>query len=341
MIVLVLVVIAVVVLALVRRGPQGTAPARRLPLDARVREAVSQGIITEEQADAIERVSAPVAVHEGRRLGGAVEALAYVGAALAIVGVVTLVAQFWSDLATWSRLTLVGGLAVGLTVAGVFVDEDASASLWRLRQVLWFLASGAVALLAGLAAADAFDWRGEAVAVAVGAATVVHAFALWHLRDRPAQQLACVAGAVATGGGIAAWLKSPALAGFAAIGFGAAWALAGRRGLLPPREVAVVIGALGVAVGPAILVASWEGAAPLVGCAGAGVLLVAGARLHEFVFTGTGVVAVLAYVPWTVVHYFAGTVGVPVLLLVIGVALVAAMLVLIRREGMGGRPHAI
>jgi hypothetical protein len=30
-----------------------------------------------------------------------------------------------------------------------------------------------------------------------------------------------------------------------------------------------------------------------------------------------------------------------VVLLVTGVALVAAMLVLIRREGMGGRPHAI
>jgi hypothetical protein len=339
---LVIAVVAVVVVALARRGAQeGAGPRTRVVLDARVRQAASLGIITSEQADAIEHLAVATRAPEGRRLGGAVEALAYVGAALAVVGVVTLVAQFWSDLATWSRLTLVGVVAAGLTVAGLLVDEQAGPSLWRLRQVLWLLASGAVALVAGLAAADAFEWGGAAVAIAVGVVTVVHAAALWQLRDRPAQHLAAVAGASTAIAGIAAWVKSPALAGFALLGSGAAWALAGRRDLLPPRFVAVTLGALGFAVGPAVLAGTWAGAAPLAGCAAAGALLFAGARLHEFLFTGTGVAALLAYVPWTVVHYFAGTIGVPVVLLVIGVALVSAMLVLIRREGMGGHPHAI
>lgn len=343
MVLIVVVVLAMILLvAMSNRGRLATAaPHARAVADARIREAVSRGIITQEQADAIERTVVTPPATEHRRTGGAVEALAYVGAALAVVGVATLVAQFWSDLATWSRLTLVGAVAVILTVAGFFVDETAAASLWRLRQVLWFLASGAIALVAGLAAADAFEWGGAAVAISVGTATVVHASALWQLRDRPAQHLACVAGAAAVVGGIAAWAKSPSLAGFALVGFGALWALAGRHDLVPPKEVALVLGTLGCAVGPALLAGDWAGAAPIAGCVVAGALLVAGARLHEFVFTGVGVAAVLAYVPWTVVHYFAGTIGVPVVLLVTGLALVAAMLVLIRREGMGGRPHAI
>jgi hypothetical protein len=55
-----------------------------------------------------------------------VELVGYLGGALAAVGAVLLAARFWQELATWSRLALLGVVAVALWGAGAMVAEHAA-----------------------------------------------------------------------------------------------------------------------------------------------------------------------------------------------------------------------
>ena len=102
------------------------------------------------------------ASHTNQPVSVVVELLGYLGGVLAIIGAVLLAARFWQDLATWTRLSLLGVVAAALWAAGAMVHEHADPALWRLRGVLWLLSSAAVAFFAALFAADVLELSGEA-----------------------------------------------------------------------------------------------------------------------------------------------------------------------------------
>ena len=74
----------------------------------------------------------------------------------------------------------------------------------------------------------------------------------------------------------------------------------------------------------------WEGAGLVFGLASAAGLLVAGTSGRRLALAVVGIVGVVMFLPATVVYFFAGTVGVPVLLLLAGVVLLTVTLVLLR-----------
>jgi len=76
----------------------------------------------------------------------------------------------------------------------------------------------------------------------------------------------------------------------------------------------------------------WEGAGLVFGLASAAGLLVAGTGGRRLALAMVGIVGVVMFLPATVVYFFAGTVGVPVLVLLAGVGLLAITLVLLRRR---------
>jgi hypothetical protein len=312
-------------------------PARQAPaesLEAQLQRWTSTGLISDGQAAAIlaaERGGVTHPAVSARRLPVTVELLGYLGGALAVIGAVLLAARSWQDLAAWSRLTLLGLAALALWGAGAVLHEQADPALWRLRAVLWLLSSAAVAFFAGLFAADVLDLGGEGVVLLAGLVTAVHAGALWRLQDRPLQHLACLAGVASAAGAAAAAAGGDELAaGLCVWAVGVLWVLGGWRGVLRPPVVALAFGAVALLIGAQVTAVRLEGGGPLFGLASALALLVAGTAGHRFALAGVGVAGIFVFLPWTVGYFFADTVGVPVVILLCGVLLLAITLVMLR-----------
>jgi hypothetical protein len=360
MAVVLVVVVAVVMLMVAgqRRGgavPGSPSPSsgadggRRSPAAAEVLDrAVERGLLTRELADRIlateaEAEAAPVAAP---RVPAVAEALGYIGAILTMVGAVVLVGQYWEDLATWSRLALLGAVAAVLWLVGALLRDEESEVLWRLRGFVWLLAAGAVAGFTAVLVVDALDWVGEPVAISIGAVTSAFSLALWQLKNRPAQQLMTFVGMLVALGGVMALFDGGAAIGLSVAVAGGAWFAAGSFDRLPPKLAAVPLGLLALLIGPAITIGSrgaWEKAAPVIGLAIAATLIGLGAWARAFVVTGAGVLGVFVYLPWTLFAVFGDAVSAPVVLLVSGVLLLTVMLVLLHgRHGPGdpgGRRH--
>jgi hypothetical protein len=199
--------------------------------------------------------------------------------------------------------------------------------------VLWLGSSAAVAFFAALLGAEVLELDGEAVALGAGLAAAIHAGVLWWRRPRPLQQLACLAGlAVAAGAGVALAGGDEAAVGLSVWAVGVGWVLAGWRRLLPPTVVALVAGGIVALQGAQATAQGWEGAGLVFGLASAAGLLVAGTGGRRLALAVVGIIGVVMFLPATVVYFFAGTVGVPVLLLLAGVVLVAITLVLLGRR---------
>jgi hypothetical protein len=330
----------ILLLALASRTRPHARPTRSAgagPLAARLQRWTTDGLLTQEQATAIlaaERAQLPGPAPPARPARPAsvlVELLGYLGGTLAIVGAGLLAARFWPDLASWARLSLVGLVAMALWAAGALLPEQATPAVWRLRGVLWLGSSAAVAFFAALFGVEVLDLDGEAVALGAGLTAAIHAGVLWWRRPRPLQQLACLAGlAVAAGAGVALAGGDEAAVGLSVWAVGVGWVLAGWRRLLPPTVVALVAGGIVALQGAQATAQGWEGAGLVFGLASAAGLLVAGTGGRRLALAVVGIVGVVMFLPATVVYYFAGTVGVPVLLLLAGVVLLAVTLVLLR-----------
>jgi hypothetical protein len=240
--VLLVLVVLLVAMAATRSSGASERADRRVLTAADLRRATEAGVVTADQAAAL--LALAVAPSRRARAGEqtprgtpvVVEIVGYLGAVLAMIGATILVARFWDEMASWSRLVLIGSLAVGLWGAGVVVDESADAVMWRLRGFLWLLSSAAVALFAGLLGADVFDWAPEPVVVLAGSVTALYAGSLWRLRDRPAQHLAFFAGVVAMVAGASAWIDGPGMAGLVLWAFGVLWLVLGWRRIVVPRS---------------------------------------------------------------------------------------------------------
>jgi hypothetical protein len=330
----------ILLLALASRIRPHARPTRSAgagPLAAQLQRWTTDGLLTQEQATAIlaaERAQLPGPAPPARPARPAsvlVELLGYLGGTLAIVGAGLLAARFWPDLASWARLSLVGLVAMALWAAGALLPEQATPAVWRLRGVLWLGSSAAVAFFAALFGVEVLDLDGEAVALGAGLTAAIHAGVLWWRRPRPLQQLACLAGlAVAAGAGVALAGGDEAAVGLSVWAVGVGWVLAGWRRLLPPTVVALVAGGIVALQGAQATAQGWEGAGLVFGLASAAGLLVAGTGGRRLALAVVGIVGVVMFLPATVVYYFAGTVGVPVLLLLAGVVLLIVTLVLLR-----------
>lgn len=351
MMVAVLLVVVLVLAALVagrrdRPFPVWSGPhALRPPPAIRdvLARAVAAGIVTQEQAVAVVALEAEVEAtppKEERRgaVPPAIEAFGYLGAVLVIVGGVLFVSRSWEDLATAGRAAVLGATALALTTAGMAVRDEEEPVLWRLRNVVLLLASGATAGFATLIVVDGLDVTDGAAGALVGLAVVVHAGLLWWRRDRPAQHLACLLGVVAVVVGTAVWAGAEGgVIGLALWVLAAGWLAASRSGLLPPAPVGVLAASILFLVAASVTAGEWRHVGVVLGLLTAGGLVAAGIAAEEFAITAVGVVGTMIYLPSTVSAFFGSTVGIPVALLVTGAALLAVMVRLLRRRS-GGLP---
>jgi hypothetical protein len=208
----------------------------------------------------------------------------------------------------------------------------------KLRGALWFASSAAVAAFAGQAASELAHAREALVWLCAGAAAALHSGLLWRLQDRPAQHLACLAGVLMAAGGAAGLAGGEAAVGLAIAAAGAVWVAAGWRALLPPPVIALTGGGLAVLAGAGITAGDWSDVGPVLGLAAAIILLAVGVATDRTALTVVGLAGGFGYLPWTVGHFFAESLGVPLAILLCGVALLTVTLVVLRRPSSHRQP---
>lgn len=311
-----------------------------------LQRAVAAQILSADQAQAV------LAAERNRSGGGGLrdtrtrasrlpvtEAVGYLGALLALSGAVTLVLQYWREVPTAGRLGLLAAVGAVTWVVGARIGAASAGALIRLRAALWFTSSAAVAAFAGQAAADVAHAGEAAVLLSAGVAAAVHGGLLWRLRDRPAQHLACLAGVLMAAGGAAGLAGGEGQVGLAVVSAGAVWVAAGWFALLPPPVIAMAAGGVAVLAGAGITAGDWSDAAPLLGLAASVVLLAGGVATDRTPLTIVGLAGGFGYLPWTIGHFFADSLGAPLAILLCGIALLGITLVVLRRPTRSTGPE--
>ncbi len=268
-----------------RPGPARDGRGRRPEgLAADLERWRAAGLVTDEQVHSILAFTAPPPRSATRpsRSGVIAEAVGYVGAILAVVGLGLIVARYWSDLHTPVRLAGGALVALGLVVAGALVPEDAPARR-RLRWSLWLAGTAAVGLVTVVAVRAALAApRPETVVLVTALAVGLASGLLWRGRTRPVQA-ATTLGALVTALGALSRLVGTPTAMAVGVWLGALALLAlGIARRVPARPVAEVVGAISLYAGVVMFLNVSPGAGGLLSVAGALALLgvVASPRVH-------------------------------------------------------------
>ena len=318
------------------RGPSLTAAARTSPLEQRARRWVAAGLIDDAQARAIaefEAVPRPAPVRS--RVTPVVEAIAYVGGILLAVGAGMIVSRFWERLGTVGHL---GGAVVVTALTGVLggLVGEGDPVTWRLRGFLWTLSSAFAGAVAGLFVFDVLDRTGEPVALSVAITIAVASAAYWQLRDRPLQHVVTFIALVVTIAVAIGWGAPVAPAGWIGLSFwvlGAVWAALGWTRRIPPSVIGFLLGVVLTMVGSAVVGGRYDWLAPIVGLVTALIWSAIGIVADEVLALAPGVIGVFVFLPWTLVRFFGGSFGAPVVMMITGVLLLATVAVLLRRGG--------
>lgn len=302
------------------------APASvETPLQTALRQWIAAGLMTPEQANAIEQyensmiaaMAPPAPSEHGRRVPLVAEALGYLGGTLGIVGLTLLVARYWPDLGFGGRAGLSGGASLLLAVGGYLVREEVDPSFTRLRWFLWVLSSAAGGMFAAVVAVDGFG--AEAVTtIALGCAALVtiQNAGFWAGRPRPVQQaLTLLAGLVLVGTAVAQF-AGPVAVGWALWVVGGAMLTVGLLHLTTATPLTVGLGGAGAVAGSVFVAGNLQGAGFALSVLTALTLLGLasmradiGSRLDRLVLLIVGAVGTYATLPGTI-GYFAQGAGV-------------------------------
>ena len=292
------------------------------------------GLITEDQSKRILAYEAAAAKQEERRVPLIVEALGYLGGALAVIAVLILAQEFWADLELWGRLALLGTVTIGLLVAGWVLRDSPLEAIRRLAGFLWFFAVVGAGFSFGILSVDGFE-TGDETAMLVGSlAAAVIAFFLWRFRTQSLQQVAFAAGLWMALVGLILVAEWPDEAyGLGLWALGTVWLFLTWGTLIRPVITGYALGGVASLIGVQLLAVDEQGWPLLLGVLVAGALIVASVTLRQIVLLALGSAGVFIFVPQVVFHYFGDSLGAPVALLISGAALIAGAVALARLMG--------
>ena len=298
-------------------------------LHAKLHRWVAESLITSAEADAIEAFEAGEARATSRRVPLVTEALAYLGAALALGAGAAVLADRWADMHAITRASAVGIAALGLLLAGWLLRGSEEPAIARLTSVLWLLASGLAVWFNWVLALDVFETTDRMAGLVGGAVGLAVSASLYAYRRSTLQQVA-VAVTLACTTGFAFY--DPAWNGVAWCVIGVAWFGLGVARVLVPRRTALAIGSIGALVSALVLATDQHAAGLLLGSVVAVALVAASVRLRETPILAIGVVGMFLFLVQTVAYFFQDTLGAPIALLAAGAIVLVVALVLARRS---------
>ncbi len=273
---------------------------------------VSEGIISQDQADSIHEYERQVAPSRG----SAIEVLGYLGAALAASAGFMMASGVWSDLSRTSRVALVGVAAIALVIIGEAAARGSTDVIRRLGAMMLMLAVPVI----GAAIAIAVDTWGEprlAVVIASGGALMAAAI-MYGQRQSSPQHIALFLASLslafsgfmfATDGG------SEIIIGSVILGVGLIWVILAATDTLPPRLVGEILGALTALAGSSFLAATIGPSAEPVAVALIAIAIVGiafGVTRGHVPLTIAGATGVVIFVPWLATEIFGSDTGVPI-----------------------------
>jgi uncharacterized membrane protein len=297
------------------------------------------GLLDEGQAErilAFERERAEADRREEGARPGVLEAVLYLGIAVAVVGVFTLTAQNWEELRTWARVGVLAVPGVLLLLAGAAMRAADEPAVERGSGAAWLASVALLAGATGVAGSEA-DWDGRAVTLVTGAVASGLALALWVARPSHLQVIGVAGGLVVLAAGAAQWVEDyeTLVAGLLIAAFGALGIALTESGGFGPRLSARAIGAAGVMlglIGAAYLDERRLWLELLVFVAG-GALIPLGLRRSSFEYVVVAVIGLFIGLVAFIFRRFEDQLGAPLALLLSGTLLVAAALLLASVRG--------
>lgn len=262
-----------------------------------------------------------------RRTAGSVatEIGGYLASILVLVAAAMIVGQ--AETGT-GRAALTGLVSAGLLGAGAYVRRERDESAARLSSWLWFLSVVGVGITLGLLAGEtaAEDAPGTAVAISLG--VTAYAALLYALMRRTLTQAALLGGVIATAISLVSLDDSaPAVAyGAALLAIGALWVVAGSAGALRPEASAGVLGGLAALVGAEVVFVPEPAWGFFLGIAVAAGLAAVSAQADRAPVMIVAAIGVVVFVVEGMIRAFGDSVGAPVVFLVVGAAMLVAVL---------------
>jgi hypothetical protein len=321
------------------------SPHREAPVD-RTHRAVDEHLVRWERAsllthDETERIRAfelAEADEAPAHVPLFAELLGYVGVALVLAAIVVLVGRFFDDLSWVARTALAGGAAAVFLLAGIPLRHRAEPALARLGAVLWTVSVAGVGLTVAFASIGDAEEPPPWMLLVTGLATTAYAALLLGLATSALLQAAVFVGTVLTLAGLGIELDDvgvraadePTLWASTGLVLGAAWAAGGRAGILRPTATAYALGALAAVYAPTFLMNEDVGAGVLVGVAVSAAVLIAAVWLRSVPALVLGAIGLFGYTTGCAVHFLRDSAGLPIVLLVSGLALVGVALLAVR-----------
>jgi hypothetical protein len=322
----------------------GSGTAAPGDVSAAIERWLADAIITAEQATQMRadlpEPAPPAGAHGGppaptprtSRAALVTEALGYLGGVIIMVALGLVVGNLWDKMSVGVRLALVGIVTVLLLVAGALIPARLGATGARLRSVLWLASSAALAAFLALGASEWSGWRDEGVVTFAALGTALYSAVLWWAHRHLLQHVAVFAALlVGVGTAVSMLPDVGALLGLGVWGVSAAWFALAWGGLIPDRQVGMVLGAVGMVVGAATLVD--EGWGVVLALATVSALIGLALTFRDLYLLGIGAIGTLMVLPAIMGRYFPGALAPALALLCLGVLLVVAAVATTRRRG--------
>lgn len=302
-------------------------------LRGRLERWVDKGLISAEQARAIEAAEEAERSEGTGRRALVAEALGYLGGALILVAGFITVEILWPDITTGAWLAFSAAGTVLLAVGGWLLKVDAGAPIARLRSSLWMLSCACAAAFVILLSDEVLSLRSLSAVLLASSTTTVYAAALWWFNRAALQHLTVFAGLLATTASAIARIGEDLTDGVMGLGIwvvSVLWALAVRRGLLEPRWLGEACAAVGMLIGAQATLKYAAGHALALFTVTA--LLVVGVRTRNVWLLGFGTFGVFVFVPQTASRYLPQSASAPIAVLLVGLAMLGVAIWLVRHR---------
>jgi hypothetical protein len=307
--------------------PPGHSAEENASLAQRLDIWVAERVISRADADAIAAFeSGGTPVPRGRGVTPVTEALAYLGAALAVAAGGTVVGGEWDGLSTAGRIAVPGTIWLAFFGVGWWIRGATSPPQVRLARVLWLLSAASLGWTVSSVVANGF--RAERWPLWSGAAVVLFAGVLYLARPSTLQQLALVGGMILLAVGLAE--DSWTAVGVAFWAIGAAWILLGWRRLLVQPDTASTVGSLLVLMGALLFSIQHEEVGAWLSVLTAACLIGGSVGIRHTTMLVLGAIGLFLSTFGTIQQYVEGTTGIAIGLLVAGVAVLALALIVSR-----------